>query len=320
MHAKHLLSVAEIGSDELVHLIDRSVQFASRGVVGRPLDDKIVGTYFREPSTRTRTSFTVGALKLGARVVPYGPHDLQIVTGETVADTVKVLSCYLDALVIRTNGAFSEMTAWARQDQLSIINAMSENEHPTQAIADLSTIKEVFDRLKGIHVLYLGEGNNTAAALALAVAQIPDMKITFVTPEGYGLQEPLLRQAHQLARVNGAAIEYHHSMEELPKAVDVVYTTRWQTMGQPHPDPDWREKFMPYSVTAAVMKRVSKPSTIFLHDLPAVRGEDCADEVLNGEQSGAWRQARYKMFTAMAVLEWCIEGSAKAKKHCLGGL
>lgn len=313
MPAKHLLSVAQLGPDDLVHLIDRSIQFASQRLAGKPLDNKIVGTYFRKPSTRTRTSFTVGALKLGARVVAYGPNDLQIVTGETVADTVKVLSCYLDALVIRTNEDFSEMSAWASQDQLSIINAMSENEHPTQAIADLSTVKEAFNRLKGIHILYLGEGNNTAAALALAVAQVRDMKITFVTPEGYGLQEAILRQAHLLARINGAAIEHHHRVDKLPKTVDVVYTTRWQTMGQPHPDPDWREKFMPYSVTAALMSRVSKSSaTIFLHDLPAVRGEDVADEVLNGRQSAAWRQARYKMFTAMAILEWCI-GASRAE-------
>jgi ornithine carbamoyltransferase len=230
-----------------------------------------------------------------------------MVTGEPVEDTARVLSGYLDALVIRTNESIAEMKIWAQQDEMAIINAMSDNEHPTQAIADLSTIKETFGRLETIQVLYLGEGNNTAAALALAVAQTPGMKITFVTPEGYGLPEPVLEQAYRLASQHSATIEHHHSMDNLPRNVEAVYTTRWQTMGEPHPDPNWREKFAPYSVTPTVMAQVSKPSgTIFLHDLPAVRNEDVSEEVLTGPQSLAWRQARHKMFSAMAVLEWCI--------------
>jgi ornithine carbamoyltransferase len=220
------------------------------------------------------------------------------------------LSDYLDALVVRTNGSMAEMQALAGQREMAVINAMSETEHPTQAIADLATIKERFGRLSDIHVLYLGEGNNTAVALAFAAAQTPGMKVTFVTPEGYGLQEPLLEQARQLAVRHGSIIESHHSMDEPPRNVDVVYTTRWQTMGVPHPDPNWREKFWPYSVTSAVMAEVSKPETVFLHDLPAVRGEDVDSEVLDGPQSLAWRQARHKMFSAMSVLEWCLGADA----------
>lgn len=308
MPVHHLLSLADLGAETLARLVDRSVDFAAgRGSDQKPLAGKVVGIYFRKPSTRTRTSFTVGALKLGAHTVAYGPHDLQLVTGEPVEDTARVLSGYLDALVIRTNESIAEMKIWAQQDEMAIINAMSDNEHPTQAIADLSTIKEAFGRLETIHVLYLGEGNNTAAALALAVAQTPGMKITFVTPEGYGLSESVLEQACRLASQHGATIEHHHRMDSLPRHVDVVYTTRWQTMGEPHLEPNWREKFAPYSVTSAVMAQVSKPSgTIFLHDLPAVRNEDVAEEVLMGPQSLAWRQARHKMFSAMAILQWCL--------------
>lgn len=114
------------------------------------------------------------------------------------------------------------MVEWAGQDRISIINAMSENEHPTQAIADLSTIKEAFGRLDGIHLLYLGEGNNTAAALALAVAQIPGMKVTFITPPQYGLSKPLLAQAYEMAGRLGGAVEHHHCMDSLPANVDAV--------------------------------------------------------------------------------------------------
>jgi ornithine carbamoyltransferase len=310
MPINHLLSLSDLRSEDLFHLIDRSVEFGAGRDVSRTIfADKIVGIYFQKPSTRTRTSFTVGSLKLGAQTIAFGPNDLQIVTGESLEDTASVLSGYLDALVIRTNGAVTDMRRLTGQDSMSVINAMSENEHPTQAIADLSLIKERFGRLADLHLLYLGEGNNTAGALAWAVAQIPGMKITFVTPKGFGLPESILERASRFASRNGATIGHQHDVDKLPRNVDAVYTTRWQTMGVPHADPRWREKFMPYSVTTALMRRVSKSTgTIFLHDLPAVLGEEVIGEVLTGPQSLAWRQSRYKMFSAMAILEWCLIG------------
>lgn len=308
MPIKHLLSLADLRPEDLADLVDRSVEFAAVQGNGRnTLADKIVGIYFRNPSTRTRTSFTVGALKLGARTVAYGPNDLQIVTGETLEDTGRMLSGYLNGLVIRTNESISEMRILASQGDMSVINAMSENEHPTQAIADLSTIKERFGRLAELHVLYLGEGNNTASALAWAVAKTPGMRITFVTPKGYGLPESTLELAHQSACQYGATIRQLHDINELPQNVDALYTTRWQTMGVPHTDPHWREKFRPYSVTPAVMRRVSKSSgAVFLHDLPAVYGDEVTKDVLNSPQSLAWRQAQHKLFSAMSILEWCL--------------
>jgi ornithine carbamoyltransferase len=273
----------------------------------RPLKGKIVGIYFRRSSTRTRTAFTVGAIHLGAKTISYGPDDLQITTGETIADTARVLSGFIDALVVRTNGPFEEIKTFASQNDMAVINAMSENEHPTQAIADLATLREEFGRLDDLHLLYLGEGNNTAVALALAVGITPGMQLTVVTPEGYGLPQGVLEKAAALAKMNGAFVEQHHDMDNLPKRVDAVYTTRWQTMGVPRTDPNWVEKFEPYRVTPEVMSRVSKPSgTIFLHDLPAVRGWDVLDEVIDGPQSRALRQARHKLSSAMAILESCV--------------
>jgi ornithine carbamoyltransferase len=200
------------------------------------------------------------------------------------------------------------MNALAAQEKMAVINAMSENEHPTQAIADLVTIKEALGRLDDVHVLYLGEGNNSAAALALAVSMTPGMRLTVVTPEGYGITPDVLETARSLALQHGSSIEQHHDINNLPEEVDVVYTTRWQTMGVPKADPDWVEKFKPYSVTEALMAGVSKPSgsTIFLHDLPAVRGMEVHDEVLDGPQSRAFRQAEHKLNSAMAVLSWCV--------------
>jgi ornithine carbamoyltransferase len=307
MSVRHLLSLSELGSENLSHLVNRSLEIAAEDLSrASPLANKTVGIYFRGTSTRTRTAFTVGAIKLGAATIAYGPNDLQIVTGETVDDTTRVLSGFLDALVIRTNTSIEEMRAMTAQGRMSIINAMSDNEHPTQAIADLTMLKEEFKRLDDIHVLYVGEGNNTAAALALGVSLTPGMQLTLVTPEGYGLQEDMLKTAQNFARRYGAFVEEHHDIDKLPRRVNAVYATRWQTMGEPKSDPNWRKIFEPYKVTEKMMAEVSKPSgTVFLHDLPAVRGGDVADEVLDGLQSRAFRQAWHKLTSAMAVLEWC---------------
>jgi ornithine carbamoyltransferase len=246
-------------------------------------------------------------MRLGGGTIHYGPNDLQLTTGETIQDTARVLSSFIDVLVIRTNQTLAEMKAFAEQDEMAVVNAMSDNEHPTQAIADLVTLQENFGRLDDLHVLYLGEGNNTAASLALAVAMTPGLRLTLVTPAGYGLPDKVLETAHGFAQESGAFIEQHHRADRLPTNVDAVYTTRWQTMGVPKPDANWQEKFAPYSVTPALMARVSKPAgTIFLHDLPAMRGQDTHDEVLDGPQSRAFRQARHKLTSAMAVLSWCL--------------
>jgi ornithine carbamoyltransferase len=314
MTARHVLSLADLGPETLAGLVEHSLAIAAgRGQASRPLAGKVVGIYFRGTSTRTRTAFTVGAIKLGAGTIAYGPHDLQLNTGETLQDTARVLSGYLDALVIRTNAPLEEMRTLAAQGEMSVVNAMSDSEHPTQAVADMTTIKEALGRFEGVHVLYLGEGNNSAAALALAVAMTPGMRLTIVTPEGYGLPREALDAAVPFTRESGSVVEQFHDPASLPRGVDVVYTTRWETMGVSKPDPNWREHFIPYRVTPELMARVSKPSgTVFLHDLPAIRGSEVVDEVLDGPQSIAFRQARHKMTSAMAILSWCLGAEPNA--------
>jgi ornithine carbamoyltransferase len=308
MARRHFLTVADLGHEVIDGLTNDATAIA-RGpwAERRPLAGRFVGIYFSKTSTRTRTSFTVGAKRLGAEVVAYGPNDLQIVTGETIEDTGRVLAEYLDLLVVRTNGPLADMAALAAQGRMGVINAMSDSEHPTQAIADLSAIKEQIGRLEGVHVLCLGEGNNSASAQMLAVAQVPGMRLTLVTPEGYGLPAAVLDQAHALAAKSGAVVEQHHRADRLPRGVDVVYTSRWTTMGVPKRDPDWLSHFRPYAVTRALMAEVSKPDggTVFLHDLPAMRGFEVTDEVLDGPQSRALRLAFHKMTSAMAVLSYC---------------
>jgi ornithine carbamoyltransferase len=267
-----------------------------------------VGVYFRKTSTRTRAGFMVGAGRLGATVVYFGPGDLQTNTGETLEDTARTLAGYLDVLVMRTNESVEEMRTFATHPGMSVVNALSSDEHPTQALTDLTTILEHFGELEGVTTLYCGEGNKSAAALALAVSRVPGMRLVLATPEGYGLDPEKLAAARSLAAVHGASVEETHDVDSVEAGVDVVYTSRWQEMGVSKADPEWRTAFAPFRVTQALMDRVGGPGTVFMHDLPAVRNEDVDDDVLDGPRSLAWVQAQHKMFSAMAVMEWCGAG------------
>ncbi|GIG69167.1 ornithine carbamoyltransferase [Phytomonospora endophytica] len=303
--ANHFISTNDVSNDVLRALVDRAVEFG-HGRVRQTLTGKLVGLYFRRSSTRTRTAFWTGALRLGAQVVTFGPNDLQVTTGETWGDTTQVLSGYLDGFVARTNDTMEELRELTDQNQMAVINALTAHEHPTQAIADLTTITEEFGDLGGVHVLYVGEGNSTAAALAFTLGRIRGARLTVLSPRGYGLPADSLEIAGRLAGDNGGIVEQRFELDDAPTDVNVVYTSRWQTMGVAKADPNWQLGFTPYRVTQELMKRVSGDDTIFMHDLPAVRGGDVDDAVLDGPQSRAFRQAYHKMTAAMAILEWCV--------------
>lgn len=250
---------------------------------------KVVGIYFRTTSTRTRTAFSVGALRLGARIVTFGPSDLQENTGETSEDTARVLSSMLDVLVARTAGEQDEFSGWARQSRMSVVNAMSATEHPTQALTDLTTMLMHFGRIEDLRVLYIGEGNNTAAALGLGLSRFRGAELHLVTPPGYGLDPTVREIACQQAEQAGATVVESHDMASPPSGVDVVYTTRWQTTGTSKPDADWRSMFAPYRIDDALLAR--HPNAIVMHDLPAHRGDEITAAVLDGPSSLAFRQA-----------------------------
>lgn len=304
---RHLVSLADLDHADILELVTSSSRHAAangEAVRPGPLAGTVVGVYFRKTSTRTRTSFSVAAHRLGADVIAYGPDDLQENTGETVPDTARVLASMLDAFVARTAGDPAELATLAGQSTMAVINAMTSDEHPTQAIADLATVRTLRGGLDGVRICYFGEGNSTAAALALAVARIPDALLHLVTPPGYGLPAATLGTAQRLAAPHRARIAQSHDPTELPEAADIVYTTRWQTTGTSKPDPDWRAAFRPFRVTGEVMARF--PGASFMHDLPAHRGEEVEADVLDGDRSIAFVQARHKLYSAMAVLEWTV--------------
>ncbi|WNI27185.1 ornithine carbamoyltransferase [Streptomyces sp. ITFR-16] len=304
---RNLISLADLTPEQLARIVARAVEFGTGEVADRPLTGRQVGIYFRKSSTRTRTSFWSGATRLGADVITFGPDELQLTTGETVEDTSRVLGQYLDALVVRTNGDVAEMRRLGSSRDLAVVNALSLDEHPTQAIADLATLAERFGELAGRHILVVGEGNSSGAALALAGALTPGLRVTLLSPEGYevpqdsmDLVDKLSGGQHLVTRVTDPA--------SVEGPVDAVYTSRWQTMGVPKADPNWLSSFEGFGIDREFFERYSGPDTVFLHDLPAVRGQEVSDEVLDGEHSLAWRQAFHKMTAAMAVLEWCVVG------------
>jgi ornithine carbamoyltransferase len=295
--ANHLISITDLTRADLLSIVDKGTRCAAGDIGRRPLDGRVVGIYFRKTSTRTRTSFSSAALRLGGQIIAYGPNDLQTNTGETIEDTGRVLAGMLDALVARTSGETAELRTLAAQDSMAVINAMSAAEHPTQAITDLITMRVYFGQLDGLSVLYVGEGNNTASALALAITQIPGAHLHLRTPPGYGLDSAIAAQA-------GPNVTEHHDMLDLPSDVDVIYTTRWQTTGTVKPDPDWRNVFAPFQVTAELWN--DHPKAVFMHDLPAHRGDEVTAEVLDGPASIAFQQAHHKLHAAMAVLDWSL--------------
>ncbi|WP_447007970.1 ornithine carbamoyltransferase [Saccharothrix isguenensis] len=303
MRRRHLISLDDLDDDDLRWIVARGAEYAAGSLDHvRPLREAVVGVLFRKTSTRTRTAFSAGALRLGGRLITYGPGDLQENTGETAADTGRVLAGMLDVLVARTVGAEAELRAYADQDRMAVVNAMSAGEHPTQALADLTTLTRRFGVVDGLRVLYVGEGNNTASALALGLSRFAGTELHLRTPAGYGLAPDYLHRAAGHAKLADSRIDQRHDLLDLPE-VDVVYTTRWQTTGSVKPTSDWRTAFEHFQVNSALMDRL--PGALFLHDLPAHRGEEVTAEVLDGPASVAFEQAENKYHSARAVLEWC---------------
>lgn len=298
---RDLLSLRTVNKDELHWLVDRTVLHAAGKVAERTLAGHVVGLYFAITSTRTRTAFTTGAQRLGAHTITYGPGDLQLNTGETTEDTGRVLATMLDALVVRAVADSAELSAFSSAG-MAVINAMSTDEHPTQAIADLATMQQRFGRLDGLRVLYLGEGNSTAVALCHALGRYAGTELLLRTPPEYGLPDSA-RDVVTASPV-GSRIEERHDVADLPAQVDIVYTTRWQTTGTTKRHTDWRARFAPFQVDEALMDRY--PEALFMHDLPAHRDDEVTAAVLDGPRSVIYQQAANKLYSAMAALEWCL--------------
>lgn len=256
--------------------------------------------YFAKPSTRTRISFETAVTRLGGTPIVVGPTELQLGRGETIEDTAKVISRYAKAFVIRTF-ADDDVQRFARAASISVINALTDGHHPCQALADMLTIRERFGRLSGLKVAYLGDGNNVAHSLIEACA-LAGADIAVATPPGYEPLATVVEGADRLARERGSVVWTTHDPLLAVAGADVVYTDVWLSMGMPEDERAARTAALAgYRVTDAVMAE-AQPEAVFMHCLPAHRGEEVAADVIDGPQSVVFDQAENRLHTAIGIL------------------
>ena len=263
------------------------------------LAGKTLALVFEKPSLRTRVSFDVGMRELGGDCIYISPAEVGLGTREPVEDVARVLCRYVDCIAARTfaHETVEELARWA---EVPVINALSDGEHPCQALADVLTIKEKRGRLEGVSLAFVGDGNNTARSLCLAAA-MSGMEFRFASPEGYDLPETTVVQARELAGGSGGEVVCLRDPEEAVRGALVVYTDVWASMGQEEESAARKEAFRGYQVDARLMS-LAAPEAIFMHDLPAHRGEEVATEVIEGTQSVVFDQAENRMHAQKAVL------------------
>lgn len=297
LEGRHLLSLADLNTDEITHLLHTAARIKS-GEINPQCPQKILGLVFKKASTRTRVSFTAAMYKLGGQVIDLNANLTQIGRGESTADTARVLDRYLDVLAIRTFEQ-SEVEAFAHYGSIPIINALTDLEHPCQILADLLTVQEEFGTCKGLTMTYLGDGNNVAHSLILGCALI-GMNVRIATPAGYEPDSAIVEKAEAISQGRSKII-----VTDDPKAAiegaHTLYTDVWASMGQEDLAAKRIPIFAPYQINAAAMT-LADPKAIVLHCLPAHRGEEITEEVMEGTQSRIWDEVENRMHAQQALL------------------
>jgi ornithine carbamoyltransferase len=300
--AKDLLDVAAVPTAVVERLLAVAEDLKNKQRRGTPhplLKGKTLGLLFQKPSTRTRVSFEAGMHQLGGHAMVLPMADIQLSRGESVADTARVLSRYLDAIVIRTYD-HATVEEWAREATMPVINGLTDLSHPCQALSDLLTIKEKKGRLKGIKIAYVGDGNNVANSLIEAAAKM-GMTITLGCPSGYQPDQHVVDLARLQAAKTGAVIELGQDPHVAVKEADVVYADVWISMGREREQARRLRVFAPYQVNSRLVAR-AKPDAIVMHCLPAHRGEEITADVLEGPQSVVIDQAENRLHMQKAIL------------------
>jgi len=298
---RDFLTVSDLASDEIDRLLKRAIAFKSgKDAHACPLIGKSIGLIFEKASTRTRVSFEVGIYQLGAKSIYLTPKEIQIGRGETVHDTAKVLSRYLDAIVMRTF-SHDTVTEFASHASIPVINGLSDLHHPCQALGDLMTIIEQKGRLSGIRLAYVGDGNNVANSL-IEAASIMGMKLSLACPKGY---EPQAGVIERVRTSSQADITIGRDPKEAVSGADAVYTDVWVSMGQEKESSKRKQTFKKYQLNRKLLSYAHERA-IVLHCLPAHRGEEITDEVIDGMQSVVFDQAENRLHTQKALLEFLL--------------
>lgn len=296
LKGRDLLGLADLNTDELQKLLQLAAQLKSGKL--NPRCNQVLGLLFSKASTRTRVSFSVAMYQLGGQVIDLNPNVTQVGRGEPIADTARVLDRYLDILAIRTFEQ-KELETFAEYAQIPIINALTDLEHPCQVLADLLTVQECFGSLAGATLTYLGDGNNVAHSLMLGCALV-GMNVRVATPPAYQPNQDIVEKARQIA---GTKTEVLLTDDPMMAAQDaqVIYTDVWASMGQEALADERIPIFQPYQVNKQLLTYADQEA-IVLHCLPAHRGEEITDQVMEGSSSRIWDQAENRMHAQKALL------------------
>lgn len=302
LRGRDLLSLADFTLAELTHVLDVAdyqKRTWSTGKRSAPLAGKAVAIVLQKPSMRTRVSFEVACARLGAHPVIMGGPDGAFSRGESVYDTTKVMERYVDAIVVRTyEHVFVEQMASIAS--VPVINALTDDHHPCQGLADLLTIREHLGRLAGVRLAYVGDGNNMAHTYLLAGA-ITGMDVTMATPEGYEPAPSVVSHARSIAGLSGGSVTLGHSAQDAVSGADVVITDTWASMGQEDEHDARLAVFEPFRVDRALMEHAAT-GALFMHCLPAHRGEEVTDEVMDGPGSVIFDEAENRLHAQKALL------------------
>jgi ornithine carbamoyltransferase len=295
---KDLLSVVDPGPAGVEELLEQALVM-KQGGLRCLLPWRSVALLFEKPSLRTRVSFDLAVTQLGGHCLYLSPQEVGLGQREPVPDVARVLSRYVDCIVARV---FSHDTLvdLARNASVSVINALSDHEHPCQALADFLTIREHKGRLRGVRLAYVGDGNNVARSLALLSAML-GVDFSIASPPGYELDDATVREARSLSTTSGTSVSMTRDPAEAVEGADAVYTDTWTSMGQEKEAVVRREAFASFQVNAALMSR-AKADAMFMHCLPAHHGEEVTSEVLNGASSVVFDQAENRLHAQKAVL------------------
>jgi ornithine carbamoyltransferase len=311
---RDLLSISDVAS-ELLPLLSRAAELKEqrhRGPSAPSFPGTNLGLIFEKPSTRTRTSFEVAIHDLGGHAIYLSSNDLQLGRGETIADTARVLSRYLDAIAYR---AFrhSDVQELAKWSSVPVINALDDREHPCQVVADLLTMSERWNgEFAGRRLAWIGDGNNVLHSLLLGAAAV-GLSLTAATPDAHRPRADVVRSAAALARRSGAHLSFVSSPRDAASGADALYTDVWVSMGDEAEEAAREKAFAGYQVNAQLLQR-AKPEAFVLHDLPAHRGLEITDDVMDGPRSAVWDQAENRLHAEKAILELLLRPNGDAAR------
>jgi ornithine carbamoyltransferase len=302
---RHFLRDDNLTPEDQAAVLDLADRMKADRNALTPLAGKSVATIFEKNSTRTRLSFEVGIHQLGGQAIVIDGRTMQLGREETIEDTSRVLSRYVDAVVWRTY-AQARMVAMASASRVPVINALTDEFHPCQVLADLQTIRERLGRLAGVTLTYLGDGANNMAHSLLLGGATAGMHIRVAHPEGFGPHQDVLLDAKQHGEDTGGSVSVLTDPHAAVDGADVLVTDSWTSMGQENDGKDRVAPFRPFQVNAELLARAAD-NAIVLHCLPAHRGWEITDEVLDGSASAVWDEAENRLHAQKALLAWAME-------------